>query len=41
VSNVPLGQKSFWTHPKVLLGDEVQVEACFDPFGDSAKLDAK
>ena len=25
----------------VLLGDEAQVEACFDPFGDSANLDAR
>jgi hypothetical protein len=25
----------------VLLGDEAQVEAGFDPFGDSANLDAK
>ena len=27
--NVPLAQKSFWTHLMVLLGDEAQVEACF------------
>ena len=26
VPNVPLAQKSFWTHPMVLLGDEAQVE---------------
>jgi hypothetical protein len=25
----------------VLLGDEAQVEAHFDPFGDSANLDAR
>jgi hypothetical protein len=25
--NVPLAQKSFWTHLIVLLGDETQVEA--------------
>jgi hypothetical protein len=25
----------------VLLGDEAQVEARFDPFGDSANLDAR
>ena len=25
-SHVPLAQKSFWTHPMVLLGDEAQVE---------------
>jgi hypothetical protein len=24
----------------VLIGDEAQMEACFDPFGDSANLDA-
>jgi hypothetical protein len=39
--NVPMAQKSFWTHPIVLLGDEVQVEAHFGPFGDSANLDAR
>ena len=38
--NVPSAQKSFWTHPMVLLGDEAEVEAHFDPFGDSADLDA-
>jgi hypothetical protein len=27
--------------PMVLLGDEAQVEDHFDPFGDSAILDAK
>ena len=26
---VPYGQKSFWTHPMVLLGEEPQVEAHF------------
>jgi hypothetical protein len=30
-----------WMHPLVLLGDEAQVEARFDPFGDSANLDAR
>ena len=25
--NVPYAQKSFWTHPMVLLGDEAQVES--------------
>ena len=39
--NVPSAQKSFWTHPLVLLGDEAQVEACFDLFGESANLDAR
>jgi hypothetical protein len=28
-------------HPMVLLGDEVQVDARFGPFGDSANLDAR
>jgi hypothetical protein len=32
--NVPLGQKSFWMHLKVLQGDEAQVETCFGPFGE-------
>ena len=27
-----IGSGSFWTHPKVLLGDEAQLEACFGPF---------
>ena len=39
VPNIPLAQKSFWTPPMVLLGDEAQVEACLGPFGDSANLD--
>jgi hypothetical protein len=30
----------FWTHPMVLLGDEAQAEARFDPLGDSGNLDA-
>jgi hypothetical protein len=38
VQNVPYDQKSFWTLPMLLLGDEAQVEAHFGPFGDSAKL---
>ena len=28
-------------NPIVLLGDEAQVEAQFDPFGESANLDAR
>jgi hypothetical protein len=39
--NIPSAQKSFWTHPMVLLGDEAQVEARFCLFGDSANLDAR
>jgi hypothetical protein len=31
--NVPLAQKSFWTHPLVLLGDKGQVVAQFRLFG--------
>jgi hypothetical protein len=39
--NVPSAQKSFWTLPMVLLGDEAKVEARFGPFGDSANLDTR
>jgi hypothetical protein len=39
--NIPKAQKSFWTHPMVLLGDEAQVEARFGQFGDSANLDTR
>jgi hypothetical protein len=39
VLDVPWAQKSFWTHSRVPLGDEVQVQARFGPFGDSANLD--
>ena len=39
--NVPLAQKSFWTHLMVLLGDEAEVEASFVPFGDSANLETR
>jgi hypothetical protein len=39
VLNVPQAQKSFWTHPMVLLGDEAQLDARFGLFGDSANLD--
>jgi hypothetical protein len=28
-------------NPMVLLGHEAQLEACFDPFGDSANLDVR
>jgi hypothetical protein len=41
VPNVLLAQKSFWTHPRVLLGNEAQVEARFALFGDSGNLDAR
>ena len=39
--DIPLAQKSFWTHLMVPLGDEVQVEARFRPFGDNVNLDAR
>jgi hypothetical protein len=31
VPNVPLAQKSFWTHPMELLGDVGDVESHFSP----------
>jgi hypothetical protein len=40
VLNVPLAQKSLWTHPMVLLGNEARLEAQFGPFGRSVNLDA-
>ena len=39
--NVPSAQKSFWTDPLGLLGDEAQAKAHFGPFGDSANFDAR
>jgi hypothetical protein len=39
--NVPLGRKSFWTHPMVLQRDVGQVESHFRPFGDSVNLDSR
>ena len=36
-----IGSGSFWMHPKVLLGDEAQLEAYFGPFGESANIDAR
>jgi hypothetical protein len=39
--SVPQAKKSFWMHPMELVDDEVQVEAHFGPFGDSANLDAR
>jgi hypothetical protein len=38
---VPWVWKSFWVHQMVLLGDMGQVEACFEPFGDSVNLSAR
>ena len=31
-------RKSLWKHPMVLLGEEAQVKARYDLFGDSANL---
>jgi hypothetical protein len=39
--NVQRVWKSFQAHPMVLLGDVGQVEARFDPFGDSINLEAR
>ena len=39
--DIPLAQKSFWTHPTVPLGDEAQVEARFGLFGDTANFDVR
>jgi hypothetical protein len=36
-----VAQKSFRTHPIVLLGDKAQVDARFGLFGHSANLDAR
>ena len=36
-----LVSKTFWTHPMELLGDEAQVEYCFDPFRDSVSISAR
>jgi hypothetical protein len=41
VPNIPLAQKSLWTHMVILLGDEARVKAEFGPFGCSANLDAR
>jgi hypothetical protein len=39
--NIPLAQKSFWTHPIEHLGDVGHVEAHFDPFRDSVSISAR
>jgi hypothetical protein len=41
VRNIPLAQKSYWTHPMVHLGDDAKVEARFGPFRDSVNLDVR
>jgi hypothetical protein len=40
-ANHTIGLKSYWMHLVVLLGDVGQVEAHFDPFGDSVNLIAR
>jgi hypothetical protein len=40
-SNVPLGQKSFLTHPLELIGDKGHLESCFCPLGDSVCVGVK
>ena len=40
-SNIPLDQKSFWTHPMELLSDVGHVESHFIPFGDSVSVGAR
>ena len=39
--DVPLAQKSFWTHLMELLGDVGHVESHFSLFGDSASVGAR
>jgi hypothetical protein len=41
VPNIPSAQKSLWTRPVVLLGDEARVKARFGPFRGSANLDTR
>jgi hypothetical protein len=36
-----LGTEIVWPHPMVLLGDEAQLEARFDPFRNSANLNTR
>ena len=38
--NVPLAQKTFWTHQMELLVDVGQVESRFSPFGDGLSVNA-
>jgi hypothetical protein len=37
----PIAQKLFWVHPRELLGDMGQLEACFGSFEDSVNLGAR
>ena len=36
-----IAQKSFWMHQMLTLDDKAQVEARFDPFENSANLNAR
>jgi hypothetical protein len=33
--------KSFWTHPRELIGDVGHVESCYSLFGDSLSVGAR
>jgi hypothetical protein len=39
--NVPQAQKSFWTHPIVVLCDVGHVESRFGPFGGSVPVGSR
>jgi hypothetical protein len=39
--NIPMAQKSFWTHPIEHLSDVGHVESHFGPFRDSASIGAR
>jgi hypothetical protein len=39
--NVTQAQKSFWTHPMVVLGDVGHVKSCFSPFGRSVGVNSR
>ena len=39
--NIPLAQKSFWTHLMELIGDVGHVESRFGPFGDGVSVGAR
>jgi hypothetical protein len=41
VPNVAQAQKSLWTHPMLLLGDEARVKGRFGQFGYSANFYAR
>jgi hypothetical protein len=39
--NIPLAQKSFWTHPMELVGAMGHGESCFSLFGDGVSVGAR